>query len=80
MLKFYCSFETFYGELDENEGSGKLPGFRKVSDGEDAVAAAIVSDGNGPFPERLLRIEAASVKEVFVEREEDLFKEAILTP
>lgn len=54
-----------YGKLEEDEHRGVLPSIDKASGDENTEAIAIVGDGEHPFLEGTLNVDAIAVNELF---------------
>jgi hypothetical protein len=57
------------GQLDDDEGSGELPGVKELGGGEDPETVPLESDDDGTIAESTLGIEIAARDEVIVESE-----------
>ena len=73
-------FQPGEGELDEDQGSGELPGIEEFGSSEDPESITLESDGDGTFAESLLGIELSAGEEVIIEGEQDTIEEAIPAP
>ena len=73
-------FQPGEGQLDEDQGSGELPGVKEVGGREDPATVPLEGDGDGTIAESTLGIEIAASEKVIVEGEQDAIKEAIPAP
>ncbi len=67
-LRFICNGE---GDLEEDQGGGKLPGVVQLGRGEDTAATFPTYDHDVPMIEGMIEVETAALEEVLGEGVED---------